>query len=106
MFKNFKFKNFQAWTDFLYFPYELAGPQHGTGDVYGTFTSIQTLLDLSYTELKTGEKLLPTTESPIEWLGLKYVRSSVDEYLHIDFYLFCCIDDNPPSNAVSCLSSK
>ena len=65
--------NFQVRTHMLYLPYKLSGPQLRNTDTYGTFTSMQALLDLSYAELKTGEKLLPTTTNIIEWLSVKYV---------------------------------
>ena len=49
----------------------LAGPQERHGKDYNTFTMLQTMIDLSYTQLITSEKLLPT--EPLELISLKYV---------------------------------
>ena len=47
----------QRLSNFLFMPYTFSGPQRW-GDEYNLFCSLQTLIDLSYMELVTGEKLL------------------------------------------------
>ena len=65
----------QKFSEFLFFPYQFSGPQVNTnliniifisyfqpnGGAYSMFCALQTLIDLSYTQLVTGEQLLITT---------------------------------------------
>ncbi|XP_023336664.1 retinal-specific ATP-binding cassette transporter [Eurytemora carolleeae] len=48
----------QQRTDLLYYPYTSDGPQAQNGDQYNFQSSLQAIIDLSFMEIKTGEKLL------------------------------------------------
>lgn len=65
----------QRLSNFLFMPYTFSGPQRW-GDEYNLFCSLQTLIDLSYMELVTGEKLLIREASnPADLLrDLKWVK--------------------------------
>ena len=65
----------QRLSNFLFMPYTFSGPQRW-GDEYNVFCSLQTLIDLSYMELVTGEKLLIREASnPADLLrDLKWVK--------------------------------
>ena len=70
----------QRLTNFLFMPYTFAGPQRN-GDEYEAFSAFQTLIDLSYIEQVTGEKLL-LKESDLSPLGLltldfKWVKKEI-----------------------------
>ena len=65
----------QKLSNFLYMPYSFSGPQ-AWGQQYDLFCSLQTLIDLSYMEAVTGEKLLIrnfTSPSDI-FSSLKWVK--------------------------------
>ena len=47
----------QKFSQFLFMPYTFSGPQTW-GSQYNLFCSLQTIIDLSYMEYVTGEKLL------------------------------------------------
>ena len=65
----------QRLSNFLFMPYTFSGPQNW-GSQYNLFCSLQTLIDLSYMEFVTGEKLLIREASnPADLLrDLKWVK--------------------------------
>ena len=73
----------QRLSNFLFMPYTFSGPQRW-GDEYNLFCSLQTLIDLSYMELVTGEKLLIREASnpadllrDLKWVKLLIISVSV-----------------------------
>ena len=63
----------QRLSNFLFMPYTFSGPQ-SWGSEYNMFCSLQTLIDLSYMEYVTGEKLLiRDVTNPLD-LDLKWVK--------------------------------
>ena len=76
----------QRLSNFLFMPYTFSGPQNW-GSEYDLFCSLQTLLDLSYMEYVTGEKLLIKEFSgPADLRDLKWVK----------FYLCQCREGSKP----------
>ena len=65
----------QRLSNFLFMPYTFSGPQPW-GSEYNLFCSLQTLIDLSYMESVTGEKLLiRNVTNPTDLLrDLKWVK--------------------------------
>ena len=63
----------QRLSNFLFMPYTFSGPQ-SWGSEYNMYCSLQTLIDLSYMEYVTGEKLLiRDVTNPLD-LDLKWVK--------------------------------
>lgn len=68
----------QRLSNFLFMPYTFSGPQRN-GEEYSMFCSLQTLIDLAFIQITTGETLLldNTTSSPfayisqLKWVGFK-----------------------------------
>ena len=69
----------QRLSNFLFMPYTFSGPQNW-GSQYNLFCSLQTLIDLSYMEFVTGEKLLiRDVTNPTDLLkDLKWVKLYLD----------------------------
>ena len=68
----------QRLSNFLFLPYTFSGPQRH-GDEYSSFCAFQTLIDLAYIELVTGEELLiknsSLIQSPLDFIqNLNWVR--------------------------------
>ena len=55
----------QRLSNFLYMPYNFAGPQRW-GEDYNIFCSLQTFIDLAYIQTITGETLLITSDNPLQ----------------------------------------
>lgn len=65
----------QRLSNFLFMPYSFSGPQRN-GEEYNMFCSLQTLIDLAFIQITTGETLLldNTTSSPLAFISqLKWV---------------------------------
>ena len=70
----------QRLSNFLFMPYSFSGPQRN-GEEYSMFCSLQTLIDLAFIQISTGEQLLISdiTSSPLallsqlKWVSLSYL---------------------------------
>ena len=66
----------QRLSNFLFMPYSFSGPQRN-GEDYSMFCSLQTLIDLAFIQIATGETLLLgniTSSSPLAFISkIKWV---------------------------------
>ena len=90
----------QRLSNFLFMPYTFSGPQRW-GEEYNLFCSLQTLIDLSYMEFVTGEKLLiKDVTNPTDLLrDLKWVKLSLYEW----YVLSLVVDDQRPEDGLPAL---
>ena len=63
----------QRLSNFLFMPYTFSGPQ-SWGSEYNMFCSLQTLIDLSYIEFVTGEKVMINSTNLSDLRNLKWVE--------------------------------
>ena len=63
----------QRLSNFLFMPYSFSGPQ-SWGSEYNMFCSLQTLIDLSYIEFVTGEKVMINSTNLSDLRNLKWVK--------------------------------
>ena len=73
----------QRLSNFLFMPYSFSGPQRN-GEEYAMFCSLQTLIDLAFIQISTGETLLldSNASSPLAFISqLKWVGIMTSSWL-------------------------